>query len=155
MKSTILASALFALAGCAQVQHPKSEAQLTSAQRRLHALLVGSSNDPELKANRNLPPLTDKGMSDSELDRLRKNLADVKFPAKNGTVEQLWEHQLSAETRIDGFASSPDGDIGGDILEYPLNDTLVLRINHERYEFKGRVVSIEGSAEIVAKSDLK
>jgi hypothetical protein len=68
-------------------------------------------------------------------------------------VEQLLEHKLLEGTRMDGFAAGPDGDVGGNVQEYRLNDRVVLSINHEEYEFEGRFVTIEGSAAIIPKSD--
>jgi hypothetical protein len=156
MRPLILIIGLVALQGCVQATHPELKASTSPSADHLHELLAKSANEPCFKMDVNLPDPPDQGISDLELDRLRGNLANIRFPARDGTVERLFEHKLVVTTRIDGDTfTNPGGDLGGTILEYELNDKLVLRVNHETYEFAGRDVTIEGFADIVAKSDSK
>jgi hypothetical protein len=154
MKTMILVSIFLVLSGC--VQEPRAQSKTTASIEadRLHALLAESAHAPKFIMNSSLPVPPRLGISRLELEHLQQNLASVRFPAREGTVEQLFEHQFEATMRIDGDTfTNPGGDLGGTILEYPLNDKLVLRVNHENYQFEGRTVTVEGFADIVPKTD--
>jgi hypothetical protein len=159
MKTMILVSIFVALSGC--VQEPSAQSKTTASIEadRLHEVLAESVDAPKFDPRdglSSLPVPSQQGISGLELERLRQNLANIRFPAKEGTVERLFEHRLVAILRMDGDTfTNPGGDLGGTDIDYALNDKLVLRVNHENYQFAGRVVAIEGFAMILPKYDEK